>query len=164
MARNGDTTMNDETTTTRSPWRPGRHFRIASLLADAFTNLIPKDVAETAIATCRITVQGPKAVGTERRGKNWGEWIRTRMQTFGRTIQGYGNEGDPAVQSSGHWKSFDNHQIVADLLDCMGFTMDDFWNEYGHPSEGEKYVVDLPDLLCRLAGIEDETEAAVEAA
>lgn len=166
-------TTETETVTKSNAWRPARHWRIAEAIKDQFTGLIPERVVVAALATCRITVQGPQSVGKGKGSKrgakkdtNWALWIRTRLQTYGEPVEGYGvGQGDYAVGMRWNWKTFDCIQIVADLLDCVGVTMDDFWTRFGRPFENETFTVDLIDVIQELAGAIDsvETDAALVA-
>lgn len=125
--------------------RTQRHFKVgrkyASMLVDA--GIVDADVAETAIASCRFTVQGPESVGQG--AKNWGSWIRTNILTYGKRP----NASAKAWQNRrwGAW-SADSHAAADTILAAFGMSLDeDVFAQYGDPTEGVCYSIDLVDLL-----------------
>lgn len=131
--------------------RPGRNFRIAAQVKGRFVSLMDEQTIVTAIATCRIHIQGAKS--TVARGKNWGNWVRTRMQTFGGRITGYNPGKDYKLALQGQWASFNCERILSDLLFCLGdkITVQNFYDFYGEPEKGKIYVVDFVDVIANLA-------------
>ena len=133
-------------------WRLGDNFRIADVIKDLFADFLPADCLATALATCRFCFQGPKSVGATGKKKNWGHWVRTRMQSSGNFPNGFGVNRDYACQRQGNqWVSLDSHEVVAQMLAHVGLTLEDVYNRYGRPEQGEKYVVDLITIIRDMA-------------
>lgn len=126
-------------------WRKERFWDWAEENASLFEGLLPKHVCNAAMATCRLTLQGPNSVGQG--AKNWGQWIRMRMQTFGHVPNGLA----AAVQKAHHWISTDSHEAANVVLGCFGLSLDDVFSHYGIPEEGETYALDLCDLVTTIA-------------
>lgn len=126
-------------------WRSRRHWEWAETWASLFYGMLPKHVCNAAMATCRITLQGPQSVGQQ--AKNWGRWIRMRMQTFGHIPDGLRT----AAQRQHHWIATDSHTAAEQILACFGLSLDDVFAHYGKPAEGEKMTIDLIDLVTSLA-------------
>ena len=125
-------------------WRRKRDWTWAKQWGSLFKGILPDHVCEAAMATCTITLQGPESVG--RRAKNWGQWIRMRMQTFGHIP----NHLSAAVQKSREGISTDSREAVEVILDCFGLTLDDVFSYYGVPETGEKMTLNLCDIVARL--------------
>jgi hypothetical protein len=122
-------------------WTNARYYNWAEQWKSLFDDILPADVQEAAMATCRFTLQAPKSVG--RNAKNWGRWIRMRMQTFGRKPQ-----VNTAVQTLGSgWISTDSHEAANAILGCFGVTLDDVYDAYGKPEEGQKVEISLHDAV-----------------
>jgi len=128
-------------------WRPAQNFELAQEIKGIFKGFLPDHVLEAAIATCRFEFQGPESVGLQ--SKNWGEWIRTNIQTFGNIPNGYGQVGPISCQRKHWWLSFDSRQIVEDILSYIDLTIDDVYEAFGKPELGEKYTVDLCEIIKR---------------
>ena len=133
-------------------WRPGDNFQVAKAVKSMFAGFLPEGCLETALATCRFCFQGPKSVGKTGKPKNWGHWVRTRMQSAGIFPDGFGQNWRFAVQREGRdWISFDCHQIASDILAFVGITINDVYDKYGKPGQGEKYIVDLATIIREIA-------------
>lgn len=126
-------------------WRTRRYWDWAKENANLFHGILPEHVCEAALATCRITLQGPKSVGET--AKNWGQWIRMRMQTFGHVP----HQIATAVQQHYHWISTDSYEAVDVILDCFDLTLDDVFDHYGEPREGETRTLDLCEIVTTVA-------------
>lgn len=139
----------------RNAWRSTAAWDWAKKNANLLHDILPEHVCEAAAATCRITLQGPESVGDK--AKNWGQWIRMRMQTFGHTPFHL----SAAVQQDHHWISTDSREAVNVVLDCFGLTLDDVFAHYGEPEEGEIRTIDLYDVVTDLYDIVTEPAANV---
>jgi hypothetical protein len=124
-------------------WRAVGNYKMARKMKTIFAGFLPDACLETALATCRFCFQAPKSVGGKK--KNWGHWVRTRMQTGGNIPIGIG--GYAVQRQSREWISFDAHQAVTEILEYLGLTLDDVYDMYGKPAEGCKYVVDLTTIV-----------------
>lgn len=140
------------TAASKTNWRPGDNFRIATAIKSLFAGFLPADCLELALATCRFCFQGPESVGATGKKKNWGYWIRTSMQTSGRFPEGFGKDREYACHRQGRqWVSLDCHEVVSRILGHIGLTIDDVYDEYGKPEQGERYFVDLAAIVRQLA-------------
>ena len=128
----------------QSGWRKRGQWDWTKEWASLFHSILPEHVCEAAMATCCITFQGPESVGN--RAKNWGQWIRMRMQTFGQTPYHLA----AAVQRSGHWISTDSREAVTVILGCFDLTLDNVFAYFGEPDEGEKWTLDLCNIVTTL--------------
>jgi hypothetical protein len=129
----------------RSLWRPAKNWEIAKEVACLLDGILPAEVCSSAIATCQFTIQAPNSVGATK--KNWGEWVRTRLQTFGQKLNGLA----AATQSNGNWLSFDSREAANIILGAFGLSLDSIYEAYGMPEEGQKMTLDLPSIIQRLA-------------
>lgn len=146
-------TKTTKTKNAKSGFRPRTYWEWAAENADKLAGLLPLHVCNAALATCRITLQGPKSVGEK--GKNWGRWIRMRMQTLG-----YRPGGIETVQSAGMWQRTDSHDAANAVLACFGLSLDDVFAKYGEPGEGEKRILDLHTIVHDLAHVGATTSTA----
>lgn len=127
--------------------------------AELFESILPADVCETAMATCQFVIQGPESVGAK--AKNWGKWIRTQMQTYGHLPCGV------HAQIKGNWISSDSHDAANVILGCMDLTMDDVYDAFVVPGEGEKFTVSLHDVVMKCyatAWTKEHADVAAEVA
>jgi len=100
--------------------------------------------AETAAATCRFAIQGPRSVGTKQSGKNWGEWIRTRIQSWAKP------NNDVWQSHPNGWFSGDGHSNANALLACFDLSLEDVFAEWGRPVKGQRYYLTLQEIVERL--------------
>lgn len=143
--------------------RPSRHFRIADRVAHLLESILPAFVCAHAVASCRFTIQGPRSVGLA--GKNWGEWVRTRLKTGGiNPSRGLAPTGD--VWQGDGVKSGDAHRNADMILEPFGLSIQDVLAHYGEPIVGERYDVDLVDVIEALSPqlLATETTEAVAVA
>lgn len=103
----------------------------------------------TAIATCRFVFHGPKSVRAN--DKNW---VNTIIQTGGQFPSGYGSVRNFSCHRTHNtWVSLKCHEIVSDILQRVGLTIDDVYEEYGTPSVGCKYELKLIDIVRQLTNL-----------
>ena len=126
-------------------WRKRENWEWAKEWASLLHDLLPEEACEAALATCRITLQGPKSVGEE--NKNWGRWIRMRMQTGGNIPRGI----QTVQRGNRNWISTDSHAATNVILECFGLTLDDVFNHYGEPEEGQVIPLDLCTVIQAVA-------------
>lgn len=124
--------------------RKRQDWKWAKQHASLFNGILPEHVREAAMATCRITLQGPKSVG--KTAKNWGRWIRMRMQTFGHAPTGIGT-----VQIMSNWIGTDSHDAVNAILECFELSLDDVFDRYGEPEQGQTRQLNLCELVTAIA-------------
>lgn len=122
--------------------RPSRYFRIADQVGNRLESILPPIVCSMAVASCKFTVQGPKSVGEA--GKNWGRWVRTRLQAGGYRPELGIWQGERII-------SADSHEAADLILDPLGISIYDVIDHYGEPMVGVKYDVDLVDVIEALA-------------
>jgi hypothetical protein len=103
---------------------------------------IPTHCLQTAAATCRFTFQGPRSVGTDKAGKNWGEWIRTRIQSPAPSLHGLTWQ-----TTNDQWSSGDGHDNADLILGCFDLSTADVFDQWGQPTQGEKYELDLLTIV-----------------
>lgn len=125
--------------------RSARHFTFGDRCGHLMRSLLPLPFCAAAAATCRFTIQGPESVGES--GKNWGQWIRTRIQTNGERIFGATWQGNIGRK----WISADSERAANQILGCFaGITTDEIFAHFGVPNIGEKYDIDLLDVVTAL--------------
>jgi len=118
-----------------------RHYDFGQSVKYDFSHIVPAHVAETAAATCTIEVQGKESIGNE-----WGLGLSMRLQTFGRVPKGIGGE-DCSFSRCGTWLVTHSRKAVNIVLNVLGYTVDDLLAQFGTPADGEKYQVDLVDIV-----------------
>jgi len=121
-----------------SKWRKATNFRWAAEWKSLFNGILPREVTEAAMATCRFQLRGKDSHGNE-----WGKGVVTLMQTFGRIPLGLSR----AFQRKHHWIELDAHESANLILGCFGLTIDDVYAAVGCPGEGETIDLDLYDAV-----------------
>lgn len=130
------------TTKTQTKWRPSRYFEWAEANKYRFLAILPEEVCEAALATCRFQLRGKNSHGNE-----YGKGFLTFMQTYGNVPAGLAND----VQIRHHWIELDAHDSADLILACFGLSTEDVYAEYGIPAEGETVTLDLYEIVNRLA-------------
>lgn len=126
--------------------RNSRHYSFGDNVGcRMLSDILPREVACIAATTCRFTIQGPESVGVAH--KNWGQWIRTNMQTHGNI---------PRMRHAWQcrkdgWIGADSREAAELILDCFGLSVDDLFKHFGQPQIGKVYQVDLVDVVSALA-------------
>ena len=131
--------------------RPSHHWKFGKecgLQLDCLSSL----VRPVAAATCRIEIQGINSIGNE-----WGLGLAMRMQTYGEAPFGVGDDGEPCFSHCGNWVSTHSRQALEIVLNCFDLTVDKLLEKYGEPSQGEKYRLDLCEIV---QGFEKNAEVA----
>ena len=122
-------------------WRKKRYWEWAKEWASLFHKILPEHVCEAAMATCRFVILGKNANGNE-----YGKGFRSFLQTFGNTPTGLVND----VQIRHHWIELDAHDSANLILGCFGLSVDDVYDYFGEPKEGDKLELDLHDIVTKL--------------
>jgi len=122
-------------------WRKAHHYDVGGVLGRYLETVLPPEVCQTAFATARFVIQGPESVGRD--AKNWGEWVRTIVQTHGET---------PGINHAwqdrkGGWISGDSREAANSILDCFDLDLTDIFRFFGDPEPGKIYAIDLVDVL-----------------
>jgi len=119
--------------------RSRKNFQLASRLTEVRYPGLPLSVAKTVVATCRFCVQGPESVGQS--AKNWGQWVRTRIQTHGYRPR------LSVWQGTGGWLTGDSQDCANYVLEPFNLTIQDVFDYFGQPTIGKTYMVDLVDIV-----------------
>ena len=119
-----------------------RHFRIADQIGHLLEKVLPKIACSAAIVSCRFTIQGPESVG--QKSRNWGRWIRTRLNTFG-------HRPSIDIWQGKHVLSGDGHSNANVILNCFGLSINQVLDHYGIPKHGEMYHLTLIEVIETLA-------------
>lgn len=141
---------------TEPRWRKSKNWAWAKANV-ALLDIFPIHVREAALATCQFVFQAPESVGDVR--KNWGKWVRTRLQTFGHKPAGLTGVVT-GVQKNGDWIGMDSTAGANLILKCFGLSVDAIYDAYGSPGFGGKYTLDLCEIVTRLAPDQPTTVAA----
>ena len=128
--------------------RRGFTIKIADmLLAEKLANridFVPYNVARELIATAHFQIQGRNSVGTK---GNWGLWIRTCLFTDGMPL----NDGLTWQDNHWKWKSADSIEAANSILRCFDVSVDQVFDKYGMPANGEKYSKTLVEIIRDIA-------------
>jgi len=122
----------------RSKWGKAEHWNWAKQWKGRFEDIFPSSVCEAAMATCRFTVLGKNA-----NGNVYGRGFRSFMQSFGEKPVGLIDD----IQVRGSWIELDAHNSANLILGCFGLTVDDVYDTFGKPCEGEQMEVSLHDAV-----------------
>lgn len=127
----------------KSPWRPGRYWRLADRYAGELLDCLSAPVRSAAMATCRLTLRDKESTQA---GGAWGNAVLMRMQTFGEEPKGVTTQ----VRCDRNWITLQSADAVNVVLGCFGLTLDDVYATFGTPVAGECKQYDLFDLLAGL--------------
>ena len=137
--------------------RPGRNFRIAEQVKTHLSTILPQEICEVAIATCRFSIMGRDAHndnGQALRNMHreasppWiceGRWIHTRLQTYGYLPSTRFQRTGTTEKSV--WVVGDSFAAADSILECFGLTMRDVLEHYGNVDTTERKVIDLVDIV-----------------
>ena len=119
--------------------RPAEYWTFGEQCGKYLEQVLPQPAVRTAAATCRIEVQGLKAIGN-----CWGLGFQMRMLTKG-AIPTF---DDCTISRCGNWVTTHSRTAVEAVLNCYNLTVTDLLKRFGFPQAGEKYTVDLP-VICK---------------
>lgn len=136
-------------------WRRTGHWEWAKQWASLFDGILPVEVCEAAMATCRLSLRDKDSTAA---GGAWGFAVLTFMQTFGHEPGGIVTQ----IRKAHNWVTLQAAESADVILGCFGLTLADVIDHYGMPEEGEKIDLDLCELVTAIApDFAVETEAAV---
>lgn len=124
-------------------WRKRGHWDWAKQWASLFHNILPEHVCEAALATCRITLRDKDSTAA---GGAWGFAVLTEMQTFGNEPRFVPGE----IRRNHHFVTLQSKDGADAILGCFDLTLDDLIDYFGLPEEGEKWTLDLYDIVTSL--------------
>lgn len=127
----------------QNSWRKRKNWDWAKQWASLFETILPPEVCEAALATCRITLRDKESTAA---GGAWGFAVLTEMQTFGNIPRGVCTE----VRKNHHWITLQAAEAADVILSCFGFSLDDVINHVGRPVEGEKITVSLCEVMSEM--------------
>ena len=125
-------------------WRKQKHWDWAKQWASLLDNVLPSDVCEAALATCRISLRDKDSTAA---GGAWGFAVLTTMQTFGHVPRGVLTQ----VRKAHNWITLQAAESADVILECFGLTLAEVINHYGMPAEGQKIDLDLCDVIQAIA-------------
>lgn len=122
--------------------RPAKYFDFGAQCVGRMSDILPESVAATAAATCRFQLRGLNANGNE-----WGYGVIVTLQTYGNAPIGLGGVNQPAVHYHGDWIETGSHEAANVILGCFGLTIIDVYARFGKPTEGERILLDLFEIV-----------------